>query len=86
MSKLQKVLTTTNLSMLHSHFDDPIKLFSNLYPAKCLDTLAKPSCALKPNFCTLQELCGIFLMSVAKESRFQIEGETVIYDRPLSRN
>jgi len=36
-SLLQKVLT-----FLHNYFDGSTKLFSGLYPAKFLDTLAKP--------------------------------------------
>jgi len=32
---------TTGLSVLHNYFDGQTKLFSDLYPAKFLDTSAK---------------------------------------------
>jgi len=35
-------ILATNLSILHNYFDDPTKLFSDLYLAKFLDTSAKP--------------------------------------------
>jgi len=36
------ILTTAHsLSVLHNHFNSPIKLFRSVYIAKFLDTLAK---------------------------------------------
>jgi len=40
MSKLFATLSSC-LSVLHNYFDDPTKLFSDLYLAKFLDTSAK---------------------------------------------
>jgi len=43
MTMLQKVLILAiSLSNLHNYFDNPNKLFSNLYLAKFLDTSTKP--------------------------------------------
>ena len=39
MSNIAKSdILATNLSILHNYFDDPTKLFSDLYLAKFLDT------------------------------------------------
>jgi hypothetical protein len=43
------------LNILHNNFDDPTKLFLNLYPAKFLDTSAK-SCTMLHCFYTYQDL------------------------------
>jgi len=50
MTMLQKVLIlATSLSVLHNYFNSPTKLFSDLYQAEFLDTLAKLPCS--PYFC-----------------------------------
>jgi len=42
MSKQYFDIPATSLSVLHNYFDDLIKLFSDLYLVKFLDSSAKP--------------------------------------------
>jgi len=60
-------ILTTSLNVLHNYFDSSIKLFSDLYLAKFLDTSIKPFLSVHDKFCVT-----IILLSNYGRTRFDV--------------
>jgi len=69
------------LSILHNYFDDPTKLFSDLYPAKFLDTSAKPFFLCTSNYMRAKNADSEISGRKKMENRETLEGKKASINR-----